>query len=222
MTPFEKYTEDKDSIKAQRMNRIMEAAFNLFSEKGIDTITMNDIAQKAEIGVASLYRYYETKEQIAIKTTIWAWEKQKEIILPLLLENDYENHNGLEQLKKIISLFIKLYESQPDFLRYIYFFDSFAVRSKINKNSLIDYEAVIRSVKEFLSKAIAKGLKDNSISQAYKDKEDYLYFTLMHTMFSISQKLALNENFLSMDKKNHGKAELEMLSNILIKGIKQE
>ena len=220
MTPTEKYTEERDTIKSLRMNRIMEAAFKLFSEKGIDTITMNDIAKKAEIGVASLYRYYETKEQIAVQTSIWAWEKQKEFILPLLMENDYENISGLEQVKKVISLFINLYENQSDFLRYIYFFDSFAVRSKINKNSLKDYENLILSIKDIIAKAITKGINDNSINAKYKNNEELLYFTITHTMFSTTQKLALSQNLLAIDTNQNIIEELKMLSELLISGIK--
>ena len=220
MTPAEKYTEERDTIKALRMNRIMEAAFKLFSEKGIDTITMNDIAKKAEIGVASLYRYYETKEQIAIQTSIWAWEKQKDFILPLLMENDYDNISGLEQVKKVISLFMKLYENQSDFLRYIYFFDSFAVRSKINNQALKDYENIILSIKDIISKAITKGINDKSINEKYKNKEEELYFTITHTMFSTTQKLALSKNLLAIDTNQNIIQELKMLSDILISGIK--
>ena len=220
MTPAEKYTEERDAIKIQRMNRIMEAAFKLFSEKGIDTITMNDIAKKAEIGVASLYRYYETKEQIAIQTSIWAWEKQKDFIMPLLMENDYESISGLEQIKKVISLFIKLYESQSDFLRYIYFFDSYAVRSKINNQALKDYEKLILSIKKIISQAITKGIKDNSINEKYKNNEELLYFTITHTMFSTIQKLALSKNLLAIDTNQNNIQELKMLSDILISGIK--
>ena len=79
MTAKEKYLEEKDELKNSRITRIYESAFALFSEKGIDTIAMTDIAKKAEIGVASLYRYFETKDEIAIRTVIWSWEKQKNI-----------------------------------------------------------------------------------------------------------------------------------------------
>ena len=64
MTPKEKHQEEQNELKTSRINRILESAFNLFSEKGIDTITMNDIASTAEIGVASLYRYFATKDEI--------------------------------------------------------------------------------------------------------------------------------------------------------------
>ncbi len=49
MTPKEKHQEEQNELKTSRINRILESAFNLFSEKGIDTITMNDIAATAEI-----------------------------------------------------------------------------------------------------------------------------------------------------------------------------
>ena len=70
MTPKEKHQEEQNELKTSRINRILESSFALFSEKGIDTITMNDIASMAEIGVASLYRYFATKDEIAIRTAI--------------------------------------------------------------------------------------------------------------------------------------------------------
>ena len=107
-----------------RKNRILNSAFDLFAEKGIDTIAMTDIAKKAEIGVASLYRYYETKEEIAIRTSIWAWEKQKLLIETILYKDNFDNLNGYNQLEKICSMFEYLYKNETPFLRYIYFFDS--------------------------------------------------------------------------------------------------
>ena len=95
MTAKEKFIEEKDEMKQNRKNRILESAFDLFSQKGIDTIAMTDIAKNAEIGVASLYRYYETKEEIAIRTVIWAWEKQQEIIKSQFSSEEFEKVNGL-------------------------------------------------------------------------------------------------------------------------------
>ena len=131
MTPKEKYKEEKDNLKNSRISRILESAFELFAEKGIDNVTMTDIAAKAEIGVASLYRYFETKEEIAVQTSIWAWERQKSFIMPQLLTDTFNNATGINQLSIIFSMFIKLYENQVKFLRYIYFFDSYADRKSV-------------------------------------------------------------------------------------------
>ena len=76
MTAQEKLAEERDGQKNARIERILLAAFSLFSHNGFDTIAMTDIAKDAEIGVASLYRYFATKDEIAIRTAIWAWENQ--------------------------------------------------------------------------------------------------------------------------------------------------
>ncbi len=222
MTASQKYSEEKDELKTARMNRILAAAFELFSEHGIDTIAMTDIAKKAEIGVASLYRYYETKDMIAIKTAMWAWNWQKNNIMPVLASDDYINAFGLIQLEKICQLFEELYENQSDFLRFIYFFDSYMVRQNIQKEKLTDYEKIIITVQEIVSAALEKGLSDGSISPEYKQKEKTLYFSLMHTLFSTVQKLSLSGRMLSMDSIVSGKEQLEVLTKIIIDGLKNK
>lgn len=220
MTAKEKYLEEKDELKNLRITRIFESAFALFSEKGIDTIAMTDIAKKAEIGVASLYRYFETKEEIAIRTVIWAWEKQKNILIPELEQDEYKKLPGLNQLNRILNLFIYLYENQSDFLRYIYFFDSYAVRTRINPERLIDYEKIIESIKEYVINAIEKGIEDKSINEKYTKQKEVLYFTVMHGMFSTAQKLTLSGHLLNMDNLVAGITELHCLSDLLIEGLK--
>ena len=220
MTAKEKYIEEIDELKNTRIKRIFESAFSLFSEKGIDTIAMVDIADKAEIGVASLYRYFSTKDEIAIRTVIWAWEKQKEILLPKLETKDYSNAVGINQLEKILCLFVELYQKQSDFLRLIYFFDSYAVRTKIQPERLCEYEKMIESIKEYVINAIDKGINDKTINNKFKDRKEELYFSVMHALFNTTQKLALSGRLLTMDINNNGIKELETLSEIIINGIK--
>lgn len=220
MTAKEKFIEEKDEMKQNRKNRILESAFNLFSQKGIDTIAMTDIAKNAEIGVASLYRYYETKEEIAIRTVIWAWEKQKEIINPQFSSEEFEKLNGLGQIECILKVFTDLFENQKDFLRFIYFFDSFAVRTEIPKERLEDYEIIISNVQQVVAKAISKGLEDGSIKSIYKDSQTEMYFALMHSFFSTCQKLTLSGHLLKSDELVSGSDQLKIMSDIIINGLK--
>lgn len=220
MTAKQKFMEEKDDLKLARMNRILQAAFILFSEKGIDTIAMTDIAAKAEIGVASLYRYYETKDEIAIQTAIWAWQEQKNKLMPQMETDEFKKLTGHEQLKCFFEMFIRLYESEGAFLRFIYFFDSFAVRQRIQKSRLAAYQQLIESVEMIVENAILKGLEDGSINSKYKNQEKVLYFTMMHTLFSTSQKLSLSGNMLEMDSTVFGRNELEMLSQLLLASLK--
>lgn len=220
MTPKEKYNEEKDELKTARMNRILSAAFDLFSVNGIDNVAMTDIAKKAEIGVASLYRYYETKDEIAIRTIIWAWEIQKSSMMPAIQSDNFDSLSGIEQLKKELSVFINLYSKQTAFLRFIYFFDSYAVRTQIEQSRLTDYENTIKTVQEIVVSSINKGIEDGTIKKDYKSASQLLYFTLTHSLFSAAQKLSLSGNMLTMDSDINGQKELESLADILISGIK--
>lgn len=220
MTALEKLAEERDEQKNARIDRILAAAFQLFSSAGIEPVAMTDIAKKAEIGVASLYRYFSTKDEIAIRTAIWAWEEQISEIYPSINNDEYTNGNGLFRLSIIFSLFKKLYISQPEFLRFIYFFDSYAVNSGIKQERMIEYENVIGKVQMIVADAIKLGLKDNSINKKYIDKTEDLYFTLMHSFFSTAQKLTLSENLLAMNEKSKGSDQLDLLSELLLNGVK--
>ena len=220
MTALEKLAEERDEQKNARIDRILAAAFKLFSSAGIEPVAMTDIAKKAEIGVASLYRYFSTKDEIAIRTAIWAWEEQISEIYTSINTDEYKNGNGLFRLSIIFSLFKKLYMSQPEFLRFIYFFDSYAVNSGIKQERMIEYENVIGKVQMIVADAIKLGLKDNSINKKYIDKTEDLYFTLMHSFFSTAQKLTLSENLLAMNEKSKGSDQLDLLSELLLNGVK--
>ncbi len=220
MTPKEKHQEEQNELKSSRINRILESAFNLFSEKGIDTITMNDIAATAEIGVASLYRYFATKDEIAIRTAIWAWENHRKMILPILDDTGFYNKNGIEQLAEVFELFCKLYQNEPSFFRYIYFFDAYIICQKIDSGRLIAYQNVIEAVQKIIENAIIKGIEDGSISARYKGKENQLYYSLMHTIFAASQKLSLSGKMLKMDETNDDVQQLILLYEVLLGGLK--
>ena len=220
MTAQEKLAEERDGQKNARIERILLAAFSLFSHYGFDAIAMTDIAKDAEIGVASLYRYFATKDEIAIRTAMWAWENQKKMILPILDESGYYNKKGLDQLAEILDLFCKLYQTVPDFFRYIYFFDAYIVCQKIDSERLIPYQEVIQSVQTIIGNAIHKGIEDGSISNEYLGSEKQLYYSIMHTIFSASQKLSLSAKMLKMDETNNDVQQLRLLGKILLGGLK--
>ena len=221
MEETEELLEDEDGKKKTvRIERILDVAFELFATRGIEPVTMNDIAQKAKIGVASLYRYFETKEILVVKTVTHAWSTRMEDVLPNLVKPKYTNADGYSQLKVIFELFIKLYEKQTAFLRFIYLFDAYAVKEKIPKEDMTNYESKILLVKQIISIAIQKGIEDGTINKKYSKTGDILYFTLIHTFFSAAQKLAISGNLLDMDSHMNGAKQLTLLSDILLEGLK--
>lgn len=48
------------------MRRIQEAALDLFDERGFTSVTIEAIADAAEVSPSSIYRYFGTKEQLVL------------------------------------------------------------------------------------------------------------------------------------------------------------
>jgi AcrR family transcriptional regulator len=51
---------------AQTRELILDAAYELFAERGYDATRMEEIAERAEIGTSTLYRYFPTKDELVI------------------------------------------------------------------------------------------------------------------------------------------------------------
>lgn len=219
MEGTEELLEDENG-KSVPVARILDSAFELFAARGIEPVTMEDIAQKARIAPAILNRYFDSKDTLVVKTATHAWTSQMEDVLPNIVKPKYTNSTGYVQLEQIFILFVKLYEKHQDFLRFIYLFDAYAVKEKIQKDQMTNYESKILLVKEIISVAIQKGIEDGSINKKYAKCGDALYFTLIHTFFSTAQKHALSGNLLDMDSQMNGARQLTLLSEILLEGLK--
>ena len=50
--------------QAARKERVLEAAARLFSERRFDEVSMEEIAQRAEVGKGTLYTYFADKEEL--------------------------------------------------------------------------------------------------------------------------------------------------------------
>ena len=52
--------------KRAAMRRIQECALDLFDERGYEFVTVEQIAQAAEVSPSSIYRYFGTKERVVL------------------------------------------------------------------------------------------------------------------------------------------------------------
>jgi AcrR family transcriptional regulator len=56
--------ERKEREKERRRQQIIVAAKRVFSEKGFNKATMEDIAKEAELSPGTLYLYFKNKEEL--------------------------------------------------------------------------------------------------------------------------------------------------------------
>ncbi|MBQ1832718.1 MAG: TetR/AcrR family transcriptional regulator [Treponema sp.] len=227
MLAAEKRKKEQEEQRAVRIREIVECSFGLFADQGIESITMNEIARQSEIGVASLYRYFTTKEELVIEAAIYAWKMEVEIFNKVFEYEDFGKMDGYTQLKSLMETFCEAVITQTSFFRFVYYFDAFVKKERVSPASLKRYEMEIFEVKNIVTAAIKRGREDGSIGFAGGKNEslknasdDELYFTIMHSLFSLCQKLSLSGEMLEMDLIVRSEKQISLLIEIILSALK--
>ncbi|MCJ7646560.1 TetR/AcrR family transcriptional regulator [bacterium] len=111
-----KRKERKEKEKTDRKKGILSAAQRVFSRKGYEATTMEDIASEAGFGKASLYFYFKGKEEVFLSLIKAGMERQKN----LLKEVMSSQLSNVEKLKAIISKYFEYVKENRDFIRIVH------------------------------------------------------------------------------------------------------
>ena len=200
-----------DLYKEKCKDTILLQAKLLFLKNKIEKVKMTEIAENSGIGIASLYRYYGTKEAIAIEVASEAWSDITKKYIPKFYTESFLNKKGIERFEIFLNTFKLILEEDKNFILFISDFDSYCLRHNIPKSNLIQYEKIINTFFEPYKDAISTGYADGTI---HKNIDIMLsYKTLSHTLISLITKIAEGE---ILDGDNLFNGELELMTKIIL------
>ena len=195
-----------------RAQKILEAAMELFCEKGIEETSIDEIAERAGVGSATIYRYYETKAQLAIQSGVAYWRKIAGQYLNITDIEGYSDMTGREQLECIMDALIAIFERERGFLKYLQEFEVFVRRYAINMERLAEYEDSIMSLKPRVTDALEKGRQDGTLFFEWS----------AHTAFGVMKRFAWNGSMLELDSQVELILQVKIAVKLLIRGLAGE
>lgn len=201
----------------QREQKILEAAMALFCEKGLEETSIDEIAGRAGVGSATIYRYYETKAQLAIQSGVEYWKKIAQHYLNLTEIKGYSDMTGLKQLECIMDALVMIFEEERGFLKYLQEFEVFVRRYEIDMERLAAYEESIMSLKPRVTDALEKGLQDGTLSFEWSPNE--VCYSLAHTAFGVMKRFAWNGSMLELDSQVELILQVKIAIKLLIRGL---
>ena len=100
----------KDEIEmAARREAMLEQGFRLFSEKGIEAVSMLEVSKACGLGIATLYRYYRTKMALVIDISTRQWKRFSEKVQAERKRRNTDGMNAAEELRFYLDLYISLH-----------------------------------------------------------------------------------------------------------------
>lgn len=203
----------------QRTRQILHTALNLFCDKGIEDTSVEEVAREAGVGPATIYRYFETKAELAILAGIAYWQQIADKYIGALSKPKYIEMSGSSQIHYIFQIIVQIFEDEFMFLKFLQEFDIFVRRYQIPKERLAEYEECILNLKPYVTNALEKGLQDGTLDFPYTVEE--VYFSVMHTLLGLMQKLSYNGHILSSDERIGLTLQVRITSDLLLKGLEK-
>lgn len=206
---------EQEKIKNQKMEEVITSAQKVFCKQGIDNTKMTDIAEEAKIGIASLYRYFNTKPDIAVEVACRLWQDMIMALTDLTTSKVQKAGNGREQVEAILQMFLELYHNHQEFLKFIDEFDRYVVKEQVSIEKMRKYEKSIIDLKSVMMTAIENGRRDGTIRRDF-DAEAY-YFSTTHVLMTLCQKLLLRGKVLESDDIIQGEEQIRMIIDMSVR-----
>ena len=183
-----------------RDEAIVARAAEVFLARGIADVKMTELADAAQVGVATLYRRFSTKTDLAILAVTLLWRRVNESLEAIVASREFLAQNGFCRLETLLCSYRDTYLKQADFMRLLDEFDHVVLAEHVEAERLAAYGAEVDSFYPVFEAAYRLGLEDGSVT-CMVDFPTF-YRALAHALTSTAQKLSRGEVIPSDDFAN--------------------
>ena len=167
---------------------ILETGFRLFAENTIERITMTDVAKAAGVGVATVYRYFSTKQTLVLAISTWVWKQYLNEAIQTL---DVQENTAAARFAYYLDVFLSLYHSHRDVLRFNQFFNVYLGKEgDVPKEAMAPYLSMVMDVLLPLFEQLLQRAKLDHTMRTDVSAEE-LMLTSLHLMLAAVTRYAV-------------------------------
>lgn len=149
--------ERKEREKERRRQQIMVAAKRMFSEKGYNRTTMEDIANEAELSPGTLYLYFKNKEELFASLSLRILQYT---IIRLEEVSKDTNTSSLAKLEALKSAMFDVYEFDPTSLVNMFHLQSSETLKNLSPVVLTEYNDLSKKAMGVFTKIFEDGISE--------------------------------------------------------------
>ncbi len=181
-------SQDEAQMAIKRKNFI-EAGYKLYVEKSIEAVSMQEVADASGYGVATLYRYFGTKQSFVVEVAVKSWEKFREENIQRRPSKDFDGMTAADIFEFYIDSFLELYRKRKDLLRFNQFFNVYVQSEHMDGEILQPYQDVIGKLREVFHDMYLKGKEDKTIRT--DETEEKMFSKTLHLMLAAVTRYAV-------------------------------
>ncbi len=174
---------------AAKRREFIEKAYELFCEKSIDTVSLQDIANETNYGIATLYRYFTNKHTLVVEVAACKWEEFLNDNRTRRPKVDFSDMTGAQIFDFFLESFIELYRNNRDLLRYNQLFNIYIKVEHVSLDSMKPYQMIIDNLKSRFHIMYEKGMEDHTLKSEIVEEE--MFSTTLHLMLAAVTRYAV-------------------------------
>ena len=198
------------SLKEVKVNFIIDIAIDLFMCRSVSEVTIRDIAISAQVGEATIYRYFGNKQNLVMQAAM----KLQSIVSEGFFRLE-KGKNGYEKLALFYESYYDIYLKHPNFYKFLNEFDAYIANEK--SDDMNPYENAIDQYKAYYMEAYELGLKDGFVKK--QNDIELFYFSTTHALLELCKKLAFKKAVLEQDKGEGKEKEIQCLIDIILMSL---
>ncbi len=204
--------ERKQREKEQRRKQIMEAARKVFSAKGFNRATMEEIAGEAELSPGTLYLYFKNKEELHTSLSIDILEYITSQMKKFINRQDI---NAEEKMHLLKDTFMDVYEYDPMVLINLFHLQSGETLTNLSAEVLEELKQTSADALYAITSVVTEGIEQG----LFVDKHpvalaDIIWATYSGVVLWVDSKRLLN------NEKDFVKQTLDIAFEIMVNGFK--
>jgi len=205
---------NREQQKLQRRQNIIKIAKDLFLEQGVQTIQMQDVATAADIGIATLFRYFPKKEYLMIAATnAITYEMATDIG-----QITEQTVTAYEKIEQILEYYIGITKDPQ--LRLAKYFESFDLYEKIAEESPEQYAEYLSARSKLASILLTVGEQGKQDGSLRSDVDLNVFVMTMVQNFSIfTYKSSLTKHDTNLSTLLSSDKQLAMMKDVFLRYI---
>src|SRR5699024_10610619 len=201
--------------KERRTQAIIDAAEKLLTESTWDNVQMQDIANEAGVGVATLFRYFPKKQMLIIAVANQILSEELDFYRSVNLMDAA----GIGKVEAIFTRVNRL--GNPDAMKNSKFIDIFESNIGELDNFVIEAEEYFKirnNISNIVSRIVNDGQADKTLPSGAGVTDEIM--TMINNYSLFARKLALMKDIMTLEKEPGTEVQLKIMRDMYMERLR--
>ncbi|MFC4068320.1 TetR/AcrR family transcriptional regulator [Actinoplanes subglobosus] len=170
-------------VRERRREALVAAARELFLERGVDQVTIDDIADRCDVTRRTVYRYFATREQVALAVEVDVLQRWAQVLAE---HSPRWTGTGAQRLRAAFADVEQLVDDAADEVRFTRVFDA---QPGVNVTDELgrQFHAVVRDLLAPIVEILAAGRRDGTLH--YTVPPELMASTMTNAYLGLAQRV---------------------------------